>query len=266
MAEYSFIDEFGPAIDDDEEDSTQEYSFIAEFGPAEGGDPEPVAQETPIEEDPSFEDYGRMIMSGGAQVGGGVGWLLEKMGADEVGGAIRERSMKSADQWMKGKLDAVGLDQEGLSPQAKQAMQAEFLGEGTGTDKWNKAKLMTASSMLGTMAGMGLGSVFTKGLATAGMVNATGQASKLAATIGYSAGEAAVAAPASGVATEEEVLAMSHEQLMESLEYQAVLESHDMPDAEAQAKAKDNQAQAAGNNAKAITFNTNAPLLVIAGC
>jgi hypothetical protein len=244
-------------------ENTDENIF-AQLGP---GTPIAPSEETmspeDLEEDPTWQDYGRMVMSGGASVGGGVGWLLEKVtkdrrdaegnvlpasGVEEFARGIKERSAESARQWMESKLDAIGLEEEGLSDSAKYAMQLELLGEeGTGEAKWNKIKLMTASSLLGTMAGMGAGAVFTKGL------SAAGAGLKTARTVGFSTGEAAVAAPAAGAATEDEVKGMTHEQLMGSLEYQAILEGLDLPEAEAQQKAKEILADGVAGKAAALT-------------
>ena len=226
--------------------------------------PAPV-EAAPIEEDPTWQDYGRMVMSGGANVAGGLGWLVEKagekMGAESVqqaGGMLKNRAMRSAEQWNNERLDAVGLDEEGLSPQAREAMQTELLGQGELGDKWNKVKLMTASSMLGTMAGMGAGRVFTAALA-----KVPGVGGGVAAGVGYGLGEAGVAAPATGAYTEEEIRQMSHEELLDSFEYQAALEALDLPEAEAREKAKEIVAKAAGGDAAAIsmvsTFLLSAP-------
>lgn len=237
--------------------------FVDKYG---FDDPEPIPEELPEEDvDPTWQDYGRMVMSGGAAIGSGVGWLLQKMGAEDIGTAIKERSDESRRMWLDSKLDVIGLEQEGLSDQARVALETEFLGEGAAGDKWDKAKLTAAASLLGTMAGMGLGGVLTKGLTTAGArtgvisVAGPGQAltggQKVAAAIGYGAGEAGVAAPSAGAATETEVMGMKHEKLMQSLEYQAAYEGlSGLDEAERQEKAKALVADAAAGKAASLTL------------
>lgn len=227
-------------------------------------EPPPAPPPPPPEDvDPAWGDYGRQVMAGGAQVGGGVGWLLEKMGAETVGGAIKRRSMESAATW-----------QEGLSEQAKAAMQQDFLGESKWGDKWKKAKLIAASSMLGSMAGMGVGGAATKGLtalskaaqpamgaafgasvpATAALETGALAAGKAAAAIGYGAGEAFVAGTSAGAQTQDLVLRMKHAEMLQSPEYTAAYEAYsDLPEAKRQQKAKALVADAAAGDAAALT-------------
>lgn len=216
--------------------------------------PQPTPAVAPVDlsefqGDPLWSDYGKLFMSGGASVGAGMGWVLEKLGAEDIGGAIKERGLESAKWWT-----------EELSPQAQIAMQQELLGQSmTGDAKFNKIKLMTAGSLLGTMAGAGLGSVMTKGL------QAAGAGAGAAATVGFGLGEALVAAPAGAAATEQQVRDMPLSELSKGLEFQAALLSlrGDMDDEEKVEKARDMVARAAGNEAGALslitTFALSAP-------
>lgn len=220
-------------------------------------------------EDPTWEDYGRMLMSGGASMGAGIGWLIKKIGAEELGGAIQETSSDAVHWWL-----------EGLSPQAKKAMETQFLERDNGelwtSNKWNRAKLQTFQSLLGTAAGMGVGSLLTKGLGAVGMTRAAttaaGQAvqipSKTAGAIGYGIGEASVAAPMAGAGSEAQVRDLTHEQLMEqSIEYRAFYDLGDpaLSDEERQANALDIVAKAVGNDAAAMTALTTFMLSAPAG-
>lgn len=235
------------APEEDEDLGIFASDYREDFDPRVETPPAPEILEE--DDDPTWQDYGRMVMAGGASIGAGVGWLLQKAGAEDIGGAVRERSEESRRAWMEDKLTAIGIDQEGLSEQARTALSTEFLGEGKLGDKWNKAKITAAASLLGTMAGMGLGGVLTKGLAAVGVGGRTG------AAIGYGAGEAGVAAPSAGAATEEEVLSMKHAQLMDSLEYQAAYDGmKGLEETERQERAKKLVADAAAGKAAAITL------------
>jgi len=226
--------------------------FLDEFGAEEP--PAPVAPISPEEEDPTWQDYGRMVMSGGAQIGQGVGWLLEKAGLD-VGTAIKERSAESARAWMEDSLSSIGLDQKGISQQAREALQTEFLGEGSMGNKWSKAKLTAASSLLGTMAGMGLGGALTKGITATMRLEAGTAAARAAAATGYGLGEAGVAAPSAGAATQQAVEQMSLDQLKQEPAFQAAYEAFpDLPETERVAKAKSVIADAAAGKAAALTL------------
>lgn len=217
--------------------------------PEPPADVEPIVVPESIEGDPTWGDYGRMVMSGGASVGAGVGWILEKLGAEDVGGTIKQVSLDAAESWT-----------EDLTPVARAALQQELLGESiTGDAKFNKIKLLAAGSLLGTMAGAGMGSVMTKGLQMAGVGGRT------AATIGFGAGEASVAAPAAGAYTQQEVMEMPLEQLAQGLEFQAAMLSFrgDMDNEEHVARARELVARAAGGEAASIaaitTFALSAP-------
>lgn len=214
---------------------------------------EPVS----ADEDPTWGDYGRMVMAGGAQVGAGIGWLASKMG---MGEGLLHTGQDAAEWWM-----------EGLSDQAKAALQVEFTKRDRGelwTDsKWNKAKLSAMQSLLGTMAGMGVGGLFTKGLGATGLPGmtrtvtmASGGAvqvpSRAAGMIGYGAGEAAIAAPSVGAEVEHEILGMSHAALMDnSIEYRALYDGLEKLDpAERERQAKETLAAAAAGDATALAF------------
>jgi hypothetical protein len=172
---------------------------------------------------------------------------------------------------------------ENLSPQAQQALAVEFTKRDKGslwTDKkWRKAKLIAAQSLLGTAAGMGIGSVLTRGLGAMGMTTAATTAagataqvpSRVAGAIGYGLGEASVAAPSVGAGVEEEIMAMSHEMLMENAaDYRAIYASLENKDPTVRAeRAKQLLAKAAAGDASALalvsTFLLSAPLGALVG-
>jgi len=222
---------------------------------------------TATDEDPYWSDYGRMVAAGGIQLGAGVGWLFNNF---DWGESLQEGSVELSESIM-----------EGLSPQAKEALQTEFTVRDEGqlwtNKKWSRAKLIAAQSLLGTAAGMGVGSVLTRGLAIAGMTRvattAAGAAvqvpSKTAGAIGYGLGEAGVAAPGSAASVESEIMAMSHDELMKSADYQAVFASLEGSDADKQRRAKEYLAKAAAGDTFArnivSTFILSAPLGVFVG-
>ena len=225
----------------------------AEYLPYFGGE---VEQAVSPDEDPTWGDYGRLIMSGGAQIGSGIGWLAKKFGVPG-GEALQQTGAEAAEWWM-----------QDLSPQARAAFQVEFTKRDRGelwTDaKWNKAKMMAAQSMLGTMSGMGLGSVLTKGLGAAGMTRTVATAaggtatipSKAAGAIGYGAGEAAVAAPSVGAEVENEIMRMTHDELYESAaDYRAIYDGlENLDPATREQRAKRLLADAATGDPTALAF------------
>lgn len=251
----SVIDEQTAGMDSGEDYGATAYPDVAEmFGyePAAPADLAPVS--AAISEDPTWQDYGRMVASGGAQIGQGIGWLMEKAGLD-TGTSLKELSAETARAWMEDSFSSVGLDQKGLSPQARKALQTDFTGEGALGDKWNKAKLTAASSLLGTMAGMGLGGALTKGLTVAMRLEAGTTAARTAAAAGYGLGEAGVAAPSAGATTQQAVEQMTLEQLKAEPAFQAAYEAFpNLPEDERIAKAKSVIADAAAGKAAALTL------------
>jgi hypothetical protein len=215
------------------------------------------------DEDPEWADYGRMVMAGGAQIGAGVGWLFDSA---DWGQALKETSQDASEYWMKD-----------LSPQARNALQVEFTSRDNGElwtqKKWNKAKLTAAQSLLGTAAGMGVGSVLTKGLAAAGMRTAATTAggataqvpSKVAGALGYGLGEAAVAAPSVGAGIESEIMGMDHEVLYDqAADYRSIYDGLENVDPAVRAdRAKRLLAKAAAGDGAALalvsTFILSAP-------
>lgn len=225
----------------------------AEYLPYYGGE---VQQAVSPDEDPTWGDYGRLLMSGGAQIGSGIGWLAKKFGVPG-GESLQQAGAEAAEWWM-----------QDLSPQAKAAFQVEFTKRDRGelwTDaKWNKAKMMAAQSMLGTMSGMGLGAFFTKGLAAAGMTRTAATAaggtvtipSRTAGAIGYGAGEAAIAAPSVGAEVENEIMGMTHDELYEkALDYRAIYDGlENLDPAAREERAKRLLADAATGDPTALAF------------
>lgn len=253
-------------FDDDQQLSSD---LVAPENPyAQFDDYEPSTRISDDDEDPLWADYGRMIMAGGAQIGAGVGWLANNF---EWGQALQEAGTSAAESWM-----------EGLSDNAKHALSVEFTkrddGELWTQRKWNKAKLIAAQSLLGTIAGMGTGAVLTKGLSVLGMRTAATTAagvaaqvpSKAAGAIGFGLGEAAIAAPSVGAAIEAEIEGMDHETLMEqSPEYRAILDGFGSrgSDEDRRRQAKQLLADAAARKGSAMafvsTFVLSAPLGVL---
>lgn len=127
-------------------------------------DPEPpqIAPQAPaLEQDPEegvrFSDYAKSIMSGGAQVAEGVGWLTRMAGFEDVGRSIEELGSNAVDYW-----------NSGLSDAAKDALSREFVRKNEGGEwEWGDANLNTvgllgAQSLMGTAAGAGVGAGITK--------------------------------------------------------------------------------------------------------
>ena len=272
------------------EEAVSVQSLRERFSGGEG-----IVREAPEPEEDVIEwsDYGREIMAGGAGVASGMGWLVERIGEgvsasgldyvgsslQESGKAVREAGARASDVWINESLDSIGIDQEGLSQSARRALATEFLGEGTLGDKWRKVRLIAASSALGTMAGMGAGAIFTKGIyamsaggRAAASASTAGRALTVAeqelargsmrrsAAIGYSLGEAGVAAPASGAGVQEHIMTMSEPELSKSLEYQAVYSMTEGTHRERSDYARKTVAAAASNQAFAFTMITTAAL------
>jgi hypothetical protein len=229
----------------------------------------PVERPEAEEEDPLWSDYGKMILSGGIQIGSGIGWLANNF---EWGQSLQRGASELSRSFM-----------EDLSPQARRAMATEFTSRDEGqlwtNNKWSKAKLIAAQSLLGTAAGMGVGSILTRGLAAAGMTKGVTTAAgatvqvptKTAGAIGYGLGEAGVAAPGSAAGVEEEIMAMSHRDLLENAaDYRAVYLALENADpGERARRAKEILAKAAAGDTfyrnMVSTFVLSAPLGAIVG-
>jgi len=203
---------------------------------------------------PTFEDYGRALMAGGPAVTGGLGWLMEKAGMDTIGGYLREVSKESLEQW-----------QSGLTDEARAEMSKKFVTQDKdgeyhlGDATWDTVGLSLANSLLGTAAGMGAGLGIAKGLQLVPKITPM-----IAGVLGMGSGEALVGASSTGLATEEEVMAMSFEKLAAHPEYQAALLGTKDP-----ARAREQVAKAAGGEAGAITalttFIMSAPMGMFVG-
>lgn len=211
-----------------------------------------------------WSDHGRQIAAGFTGMESGLGWLIKKSGnilgfegIGRFGQAIQSQGDRFTNIVLNEKIEWLGITQEGLSPAARRALETDFIGDGAFGDKWNKAKLMVAGSLPGTATGMGIGALVTKGLIR-GLVKA-GLSAKAATAagsiVGMSAGEAGVASPTAGAGVESEILAMSHDQLLESYEYVATLAamSDEIPEDERREKARQAIADAASGNAAALT-------------
>ena len=161
-----------------------------------------------------FSDYLKTGARGGAQIGAGVGWALNRAGLDPEG-KIQALGENAAEYWS-----------DSLSPGAKYQQGKSYVekdpdsltGYKLGDFTLETVGLAGAESILGTAAGMGAGAFLTKGLSLL-----PGVSRGVAATLGYSLGEAGVSAPSSGAQAEEEVRAMSDDQLGEHPEFKALI-------------------------------------------
>ena len=270
MAQYTEVDfdpfaEAGAAVTPTitPESSLEEVDFdpFADGGPAPEAAADPFMDESNFaaeEGDLEWGDLGKSVMAGGANVASGVGWAAEKLGKyggvdalADAGTAIKETSSDAADWWSGG-----------LSEYAQSANEATFLkpnpesltgyslSDDSAARQFDKVKLMVAGSTLGTAAGMGAGA----GL-TAGLKMIPGVSKGVAAMLGYSSGEALVAAPAAGAQAEDEVRKMSFEDLAGHVEFEALLLTDTPPE-----EAREILAQSAGGQAAATTAISTAIL------
>lgn len=186
----------------------------------------------------TWGDHGRSIMMGGASVAEGAGYIAKKLGFEDSGQFIQDLGSRAVEFW------AEGLSDHAKQEMAKQFIQRNEIGEyELGDASWDTVKLSIGQSALGTMAGMGVGGAFTKGLTLVPKLP------KVAAgMLGYGAGEALVASGSSGANVEKQVQGMTHEQLMEHPEYQAAFA--ELGDEQA---AKDLIVDAASEDAAALT-------------
>lgn len=213
--------------------------------------------ETPVEqaeEGVTWGDYGRSLMSGGASVVEGLGYLGKKLGFDDVGQFTQDLGSRAVEYWS-----------EGLSPAAKAAMQKQFVestpeGLAIGDAGWDTVKLSMAQSVLGTAAGGGLGGAITKSLQLIPKLAPT-----IAGMLGYGAGEAIVASGSAGADVEREIDKMTPEQMADNPAYQAALELNGGDPVKAKAYVK----AAAGSDAAArtaiSTFLLSAPFGAMMG-
>ena len=180
---------------------------------------ESFVEEEPLSDKPKhaeFLDYVKSVGMGGGEVVKGVGWVLERTGAEEAGETVIELGENASKFWY-----------ESLTPQAKQAMGRSYIekdpnsftGYKLGDFTLETVGLSGAQSLLGTAAGMGAGAFFTRGLALI-----PGVSRSLAATVGYSSGEAFVAAPMAGAQAEQEIDQMTDEELAMHPEHKALIE------------------------------------------
>lgn len=190
------------------------------------------------EEGLTWEDHGRSLMMGGANVAEGIGFIAKKLGFEDSGQYLQDLGSRAVEFWA-----------EGLSDHAKQELSKQFVRESEdgsyewGDASWDTVKLSIGQSALGTTAGMGLGGLFAKGLQLVPGVSA-----KAAGMLGYGSGEAAIASGSSGASVERKIEGMTHDQLLEHPEYEAAF-SH-LGDEEA---AKELIKDAAANDAAALT-------------
>lgn len=211
------------------------------------------------EEDGSYlEDMGRSVMAGGAQVGAGAGWLAKKAGeltgSDSLrihGKAFEDMSTDSANSWRDGiSQSSEDVTAKPFLKEDAESMTGYAWGDLSPEEGFRKVGLMLGESLLGTAAGMGAGAGITAGLKLL-----PGVSRGVAATLGYSSGEALVAAPSSGSQAEQEVRAMPESELAKHVEYQALLLTGTDPEA-----AKEQLARAAGGDAAIMTAISTAVL------
>lgn len=201
-----------------------------------------------------LSDYGNSIMKGGAGIVNGAGWMMEHtgdaIGSDtlaQAGSVVRQEGKDAAKWW-----------DDGISQEAKDARGTKFVAHDKNGDVSvadtltnivnNPAAIgmMSAESLAGTGLGMGVGGIITKGIS---LIPSIGD--KVASAIGYSMGEGATAAPIQGAQTEDQVMGMSHDDLMKHPEYRAMYDK--LGD---ENKAKEAVAKAAGGDAAMYDFVT----------
>lgn len=118
---------------------------------------EPPAPPDDLTDSVSLYDYGKSIMSGGAGTFSALGWLVEQVGAKDLGNAMQELGNNAVDYW-----------NDQLSPAAKRELAKEFITKDeNGEYQWGDPSLSTvglfgAQSLLGTAAGAGLGGGATR--------------------------------------------------------------------------------------------------------
>lgn len=214
--------------------------------------PEPVmAPQAPaeptLEEGVGLADYAKSVMAGGAQIGQAAGWLMRRLGAEDMGGAIETLGRDAVDYW-----------NEGLSDAAKDALSREFVRKNeAGEWEWGDANLHTvglfgAQSLLGTLAGAGAGAGITKVLQT--FANPVGRSALLRAAqagsdqalkklalvdkvigaAGFATGEGLVGGASAGVNVYDRIMSMDPAKITENPRYRQVYESTDetMPELE----------------------------------
>lgn len=217
------------------------------FYPERAERPAPV-----VDRDVEWADYGKSIMSGGASVASGLGWLADKIDGDTgIGKAIQNVGNNAVDYW-----------NESLSDAAKGELAKEFVrktddGYEWGDASWSTVGLLGAQSLLGTATGMGLGAGATKVLQLFGnpvgreaLVRGTkllekarpgskawaiGDAARrklkfvdtVLGAVGFGIGEGTVGGAMTGVNVETEVKKLPLEKLMENERFRQVYDSAD---------------------------------------
>jgi hypothetical protein len=255
---------------------TDEFNRLA-FG-IDNRPPPPPPQETPADVGVSLADYGKAMLSGGADIVGDVGWLAKQAGFDSIGGAIEQLGKDSVDYW-----------NDSMSPAAKAELSKSFIQQNEhGEYEWGNPSLNTvglnvAQSLLGTAATMGAGAGLTKVLqvfgnpigrkalvaaaapladpATRASLSGPAQELALAAlkklrlvdeVIGatsFGAAEGLQAAGDSGMNVYDKVVNLPTEQLMKNPRYKEVYDSTDetMPELERQKYAAETVAKEASS-------------------
>ncbi len=231
------VDTLG-TIKSDDVTATREFK-PAQQTQAEIFNNEPAKMLSPLEQDlatveqnkktftpqTQLSDYGDALASGAAGIYEGAGWALEHagdaIGSDgltKYGTAVRDTGKEAKQYW-----------KDGLSPEALKAQKENFTvrddkGDISVSDTLanivaNPAKvgLMSAESIPAMGLGMGIGGMLAKGFT---LIPSIGE--KLAAAAGYGLGEGITAAPIQGVQTEEKVMGMKHDDLMQHPEYRAM--------------------------------------------
>jgi len=170
----------------------------------------------PEEESITARDVGTAYMKGSAEIAKGVGYLLEKAGAEKIGKVVKETGQEATDYW-----------QEAFSPQAKKKQQETYTQTGTPDDivstlsyiANNPGKVMMDIAGSAPASGMGMagGAVIGKAFT---LIPKIGEG--VAYAMGYGLGEGAISASMGAMETEEGILEMSHAKLMEHPEYRAV--------------------------------------------
>lgn len=255
---------FNPISDSYSEVDEDTYEFLSRPGQSWGDyaqrrDAAQVAPQTDEPEGVGFSDYAKGVMSGGASLVQGVGWLARQMGMETVGGAIEELGRDAVDYW-----------HESMSDAARRELAREFVRKNEhGEYEWGDASLHTvglfgAHSLLGTAAGMGAGAGVTKVLqafanpvgrsalaraASHGSVQAARKL-RLVDTVlgagGFGVGEGAVGGISAGSSVYDQVMRLPPRRLLENERYRQIYDSAEgMPELERHQYAADTVAKEA---------------------
>ena len=194
----------------------------------------------------------KMIYGGGLGVGQAGAFLGEKMGMDTQG--YQEELQKSIER-----------NQRQMTPESQYAVGKEWLPEDGGESAFFDPRSymnVVASSLPGTVAGVGLGGIAAKGLtmaAKAAMGTAAKGAQKAAGALGFGLGEGVVGGGMSGAEIAGNIAKMTTEDFKDSDVYKELTEQQGMTHEQARAQIRDAASTQAMWTAGALTTLLSAP-------